>query len=52
MLLNQARLAVGGWGRVSPSFCPDCAEPLLARWGDIVTRHWAHFPSHGRRWPR
>ena len=37
MLLNQARLAVGGWGRVSPPPCPDCDEPPLARRGDIVT---------------
>lgn len=45
MIFNQARQMVSQWDGVSKSLCPICDASLVAKKGDIVRWHWAHYPS-------
>jgi len=47
MLLNKDRRRVQEWDTKWPSLCPECNKELIAKRGEIVIWHWAHYPGHG-----
>lgn len=49
MILNHARQTPGQWDGTSESRCPDCGAPLVAKRGEIIVWHWAHYPGTGER---
>ncbi len=44
MLLNHNKIPVWKWDGQSESRCPDCNSELLARKGEYIIWHWAHYP--------
>ncbi len=49
MLLNLDRKTVQQHEVGKESKCPDCMAPLVARRGDMVVWHWAHYPGWSSR---
>jgi hypothetical protein len=45
MLYNAQRQRVRDWRTGQISTCPDCQRSLLARRGEVIIWHWAHFPT-------